>query len=95
MSKNKKNDLQPDNKELVDYSEKIDEEVKKDEVLRGVVKCPRLNVRKLPDKKALIVSVLHEGEEVVIMDDGKDEWCKISIASEYKGYVMSKFIDQK
>lgn len=96
MSKNIKDNNYSEDLEKVPDTEVVQEAVvEKEKVVKGIVNCPLLNVRKLPDKKALIVSVLHSGDEVRILDQGKDGWYKISIAAEYKGHVMSKFVDKK
>lgn len=60
----------------------------------GVVNCKRLNLRKKPSKESKIVTVLNEGEPVVILYKRSDEWYHINDPNGQYGFVMAQFVSE-
>jgi len=60
----------------------------------GVVSdCSRLNVRKKPNIKAKVVSVITDKTKVRIDNvASNDEWCKVYVKPEIEGYCMRKYL---
>lgn len=73
---------------------KVEPEVKVDPPTFGnVINCKKLNVRKFPDKGAMIVSTLPEGTMVMIdMKGSTTLFYKICTECGIEGYCMKNFI---
>lgn len=62
----------------------------------GVVSgCHRLNVRNRPSTNAAIVTMVNEGDELVLEPCASDEFHKVTLANGVVGYCMKKFITVK
>lgn len=61
-----------------------------------VVDCNSLNVRAMPDRKADVVSILMNGDEVQVnVTDSYDEWYHVFTATGLDGFCMKKYIAVK
>ena len=81
--------------ELKEVVETVKEEPKEvPAVSFGVVSdCSRLNVRKKPNIKAKVVSVITDKTKVRIDNvASNDEWCKVYVKPEIEGYCMRKYL---
>ena len=77
--------------------EAVDEVVKEDVLLTGVVTdCFRLNVRKKPDKTADIVTVVDSSTQLKI-DEKKstDNWYHVLDGDGNSGYCMKQYVSVK
>lgn len=68
--------------------------VKQKEVKKGVVTgCERLNVRVSPKITADVAAVINKDTEVILYDkQTNDEWYKVRVNDELKGFCMKKYI---
>lgn len=58
-----------------------------------VIGCDMLNVRSEPDKESNIVSILHRGVEIEILDlNASDDFYKIVTEVGIEGYCMKDYI---
>lgn len=54
------------------------------------VNCPKLNFRNEPNTDADVISVLAQGDQLKVVEDGA-EWTKVKVGRK-TGYVMTQFI---
>lgn len=86
---------------IVDAVEEVTTEVVEDKaeepvkvnVCKGIVaKCSKLNIRKKPNVKADVVTIVDVGSELSIdLDKSNDEWFKVTVNSK-EGYCMKKYV---
>lgn len=69
--------------------------VNKDYVKGVVVNCERLNVRKQPNDKSEVLSIINKSDEVnVDLNVNNDQWFKV-VVSDSEGYCMKNYINVK
>lgn len=57
-----------------------------------VANCEALNIRERPNKKATILCVVKEGEELMISpDDSTDDWYCVYTKTGVEGFCMKEF----
>ncbi len=78
--------------------ETIEQEVEETVVAPAPVKgtvsdCSRLNIRKKPNAKAEVVTIVAKNSAVTIDTEGSTkEWYKVMIAPNTTGYCMKKYV---
>ena len=57
-----------------------------------VVAANRRNLRDIPDREGMLLSVLENGEELIQLEDPADGWVKVETSSGLAGFVFYDYV---
>lgn len=75
-----------------EVKEVVESKSKAPEKVAVVYNCEKLNLRKNPDAKAEIISVLAKNEKLTFKNKVDRDWSHVVTSSGLDGYVMNNYI---
>lgn len=78
-----------DNKKNI---EEIQKELPVDKAIAQVINCTHLNLRKTPEVKGDVTSVLTANAHIIVEREVNDIWTKVNV-EDTTGFVMTKYIE--